>query len=602
MNQHHRQQIISRLAELTILGSAILPGLIYALVTLTTISQELQHDADTQAIVLSKVITKHPDAWQYAKERINDAVVDIRHSGTLTVLIDLNGKELDRIGDDDNSPLRIYRRASLTSYGESVGTVLISQSIHLVLAKAAAIFLICGLIGFAFWKWIHREVLQRLDLARTELENTLVDLRKSEELFRSLSENTSALVWTSGLDKKCNWFNKVWLDFTGRTIKQEIGDGWAEGVHPDDLEYCLNTYVTAFDKMQRFSMVYRLRRHDGEYRYLLDHGAPLYSDKGLFTGYIGTCVDITERRQLEQNLLLTQFVMENAPVEIYWLDKDARIEYVNRFACETLGYTKEELKALSIPELDPLFPIDQWQAHWESLKKGGTQHIETQHRRKDGTIIPIEVYANYVSFGGYEYNVAFSYDLTERKKHEELVSQLAFYDALTKLPNRRMLNERLAMAMASSKRSRCHGALFFLDLDNFKPLNDQYGHHVGDSLLIEVADRLRKCVREVDTVARFGGDEFVVVVEDLKESVQESKEQALKVAEKILECLEIPYHLDVTHSSGSKEMISHFCSASIGVTLFFDEQTTVDSLIDQADAAMYKSKAQGRGRVCFSEI
>jgi diguanylate cyclase (GGDEF)-like protein/PAS domain S-box-containing protein len=311
--------------------------------------------------------------------------------------------------------------------------------------------------------------------------------------------------------------------------------------------------------------------------------------------------DITARNKQNEQLHLAQFAMEHSPVEIFWLDKDARIEYVNKYACDTLGYTREELKALSIPELDPLFPVDEWQAHWEGLKQSGPQHFETQHRRKDGSVIPVEVSANYVKFGQHEYNVAFSYDLTERKKHEEMVMQLAFHDALTKLPNRRLLNERLSLAMASSKRSQCYGALLFLDLDNFKPLNDQYGHNVGDLLLVEVASRLSKCVREVDTIARFGGDEFVIVVGDLKESLTESREQANIVAEKILDCLALPYLLSVRKADGSKGNIAHACTVSIGVKLFLDDQETTEVIINQADAAMYQSKARGRGQISFSE-
>jgi two-component system CheB/CheR fusion protein len=120
------------------------------------------------------------------------------------------------------------------------------------------------------------------------------ELRESEQRYRTLADNGLALIWTSGLDRKCDYFNKVWLEFTGRPLEQELGDGWTAGVHPDDLERCVETYVSAFDRREPFSMTYRLRHHDGQYRWILDDGAPRFCDGGSFIGYIGHCFDITE--------------------------------------------------------------------------------------------------------------------------------------------------------------------------------------------------------------------------------------------------------------------------------------------------------------------
>ena len=134
-------------------------------------------------------------------------------------------------------------------------------------------------------------------------------------------------------------------------------------------------------------------------------------------------------------------------------------------------------------------------------------------------------------------------DITERKHAEELIHNFAFFDALTQLPNRRLLNDRLSQTMLASKRSSHYGALMFLDLDNFKPLNDAHGHDAGDLLLVEVARRITQCVREVDTVARFGGDEFVIMLSDLDVDKTESIAQAAIVAEKIRSSLSEPYVL-----------------------------------------------------------
>lgn len=192
-------------------------------------------------------------------------------------------------------------------------------------------------------------------------------------------------------------------------------------------------------------------------------------------------------------------------------------------------------------------------------------------------------------------------DITERKQMEDAVRQLAFYDPLTGLPNRRLLDDRLSQTMATSKRSALYGALMFLDLDNFKPLNDTHGHAVGDLLLLEVARRLTECVREMDTVARLGGDEFVVMLNELDADKTISTTQARGVAEKIRASLALPYCLTVmaTEPMGSK--VEHHCSASIGVAVFVNHEASQTDILKWADAAMYQAKDAGRNTVRFYE-
>jgi diguanylate cyclase (GGDEF)-like protein len=181
-------------------------------------------------------------------------------------------------------------------------------------------------------------------------------------------------------------------------------------------------------------------------------------------------------------------------------------------------------------------------------------------------------------------------DISERKRAEDETQRLAFYDTLTGLPNRRLLMDRLAHAQVTSARSRHHGALLFIDLDNFKDLNDTLGHDVGDQLLEQVALRLVTCLREGDTAARFGGDEFVVMLEDLVDGEAEAGSQAEVVAEKILARLGAPYELvGRQHSS----------TPSIGITLFCGTAVSVDELLKRADVAMYQAKAAGRNTLRF---
>jgi diguanylate cyclase (GGDEF)-like protein len=182
--------------------------------------------------------------------------------------------------------------------------------------------------------------------------------------------------------------------------------------------------------------------------------------------------------------------------------------------------------------------------------------------------------------------------------HEEQVRQLAFYDALTGLPNRRLLHDRLNQTLAASRRSGCYGALMFLDLDNFKPLNDTHGHGVGDLLLKTVASRLSECVRAMDTVARLGGDEFVVMLSELDADVTLSSERARSVAEKVRSTLAEPYELRVA-SDDVGATVKHLCSASIGVVMFEGSGADLDSILKQADAAMYQAKNAGRNTIRF---
>lgn len=509
LHNNRDETLVRVFAGIAVLLAALLPSFVYVMVNVNTLGSELQQDAKIQARALSKAVARNPDIWMYSIERLADSIADIRAPDTHTLVLDRTGKSLYSVGESGDF-LHMYRQAAFYDFETEVGTVVVSTSILSLMGKGMLLLLVGMLIGFLVWHQMVRAAFRKLDETKEQLNRSLAALTESESLFRTLAENTSAMVWISGLDKLCFYFNKLYLDFTGRTLEQERGNGWAELVHPEDIEHCTGTFLSSFDRRQEFKMEYRMRRHDGEYRWLLDHGAPRYNEQGIFVGFIGTCMDITERKQAELELQLTQFAMDNASVEIFWLDPQGRICYANQQACETLGYAEIELCQLSIPDIDPLFSVEQWAAHWQNLKLNSIQFFETQHRRRNGEVFPVEVSANYVRFGEHEFNVAFLRDITGRKKNEELIRNLAFYDSLTKLPNRRLLEDRLQQAIAASKRSSRYGALMFLDMDNFKPLNDKYGHAVGDLLLVEVARRLSSCVRETDTVARFGGDEFVV--------------------------------------------------------------------------------------------
>jgi len=299
-------------------------------------------------------------------------------------------------------------------------------------------------------------------------------------------------------------------------------------------------------------------------------------------------------------------ILENVDAYIFLKDAQGRYVFANRAVCNLFGVSMEEI----IGQTDDKFfdAVASAQLRLNDRKvlvEGLTLRTEeTDFNLKNGRSATYQsVKIPLRDSAGKIYALCgMSTDITERKLMEDQIRQLAFYDPLTKLPNRRLLQDRLTQTMAANKRSGCYGALMFLDLDNFKPLNDTYGHDVGDQLLIEAANRLKSCVREMDTVARFGGDEFVVMLSELKADKAASMVQAEIVAEKIRNILSDPYRLTMTHPGKGDIPIEHGCTASIGVVLFMNHETSQDDIIEAADKAMYQAKEAGRNTVRFLDL
>jgi diguanylate cyclase (GGDEF)-like protein/PAS domain S-box-containing protein len=271
--------------------------------------------------------------------------------------------------------------------------------------------------------------------------------------------------------------------------------------------------------------------------------------------------------------------------------------WANNAACRMLGYLPGALASLPTRTLfasDEDFAAFSQKAQ-EILLGGGTLHEEIRQKRRDGGTGWYQISASLLKDS---LAVAAIVDVTERKATEDEAAYLAYFDPLTGLANRRMLNSRINLALAQSKRSHKHGALIFLDLDNFKPLNDRYGHELGDLMLQEVANRMVACVREVDTVARFGGDEFVVLLGELDKDSAKAAHMVGEVAEKIRKSLATPYPLQVP---GAGPAVTHLASASIGVALFGNGLPAASELLMQGDAAMYAAKTSGRNVVRFFE-
>lgn len=307
-------------------------------------------------------------------------------------------------------------------------------------------------------------------------------------------------------------------------------------------------------------------------------------------------------RALRESETRHRLLVEHSPVSIHEIDLEGRVISMNRAGLQMRGVEKED-KVQGTFYLEVVRPADRerMEIMFAKAQSGETSHFEFQvsgppEKMFKSCFVPIRD-----KNGCVEKLMGITEDITERKKAEEQVRQLAFYDPLTQLPNRRLLLDRLGQAMAASKRSRRYGALMFLDLDNFKALNDLHGHDVGDLLLIEAARRLTRCLREMDTVARFGGDEFVVMLRELSEDKSRSLEQAGIVAEKIRIALATPYLLLRRQEGGLETTVEHHCSSSIGVMLFVDHEDSREEILKGADTAMYRAKAEGRNTVRFFE-
>ena len=334
---------------------------------------------------------------------------------------------------------------------------------------------------------------------------------------------------------------------------------------------------------------------------------------------LAALVEITAQKRTEKALLTgeTRYrALADWSSEAINVLRDGLFIYLNPVAIKLYGATSAQ-ELLGQSSSDRIHPDDHHKAM--ARMKNLTRHrvsaplIEMRFVKLDGTVFEVQAQATAIDYeGAPAIHVAWR-DITALKRSELAVQEstlrmqiadqvlhLAFSDPLTNLPNRRVLKDRVNQTRIASKRTTCYGALMFLDLDNFKLLNDMHGHEAGDGLLIEVATRLKNCVREMDTVARFGGDEFVVMLSHLSADKVESALQARIIAEKISEAIAQPYLLTVRR--GESIAIEHLCTASIGVTLFISDDASHDDSLKQADTAMYQAKKTGQNLIRFHDL
>ncbi len=317
-------------------------------------------------------------------------------------------------------------------------------------------------------------------------------------------------------------------------------------------------------------------------------------------------LDMEHNELLRQGKLLQssethlQTVIDNEPECIKTVDVQGRLVQMNPAGLAMIEADAWE-QVSGLPVLDVIAPEyrESFAKMHQRVIAGESVQMEFETVGLKGGRRWLETHAVPMLENGETLHLAVTRDITQRKQMEERIRQLAFYDPLTNLPNRRLFNDRLSQAMTLSKRTGCYGALMFLDLDNFKPLNDTYGHAVGDLLLIEAAIRLKNAIREVDTIARLGGDEFVIILSELNADKTEATSQARVIAEKVLTSLAEPYLLSTGMKGPENPIVMHRCTVSIGIVVFIDHETTEDNILKCGDAAMYQAKERGRNQISF---
>lgn len=421
-------------------------------------------------------------------------------------------------------------------------------------------------------------------------------IEDSEARHRRIVDTVEDIIYCASQDEENP---SLRLDFISERVRSILGyapseftaapDFWMQVVHPEDLPriqaHIRNVLATGEAKPQEF----RLRHKDtGRYMWFEDKVSLFKNEQGRVYGLLGVARDVTERKEAEARLHMLSGALEQTADSVVITDRDGIIEYVNPACEEMTGYSRTESLGKR-PDLikSGMQSREFYERMWSTILAGDVFKDVFINRRKSGefyfeekTISPLKD-----ASGRITHFIATGKDISERVAVQERLQYLAHHDALTELPNRVLFLDRLKQAMALGRRYNRLVAVLFLDLDNFKIVNDTLGHHAGDRLLQGVAERLSKCVRSRDTVARLGGDEFAIILEEVA-----SVDDVSPIAEKILESLSTSFEVDERPVQ---------ISTSIGISLFPNDGTDFQILLRHADAAMYRAKQQGRNNYQF---
>ncbi|WP_126443759.1 sensor domain-containing protein [Sulfuricystis multivorans] len=395
---------------------------------------------------------------------------------------------------------------------------------------------------------------------------------------------------TMDLSGHITGWNKMAEKMFGYTAEEAIGKHILFLYADPDAEEDVEFREAAFLGENGHEMEVRRRRKSGEVFWASLQLSLAHDENGQPVGIVGYLSDITARIETEKTLRLHARIFEFSQESILITGPDRRILSANPAFTKMTGYTEEEVIG-RLPTLlrSARHPLHFYEELWRCVDETGSWHGEIWTRRKNGEDFPSWASISLVRNRDGRICNYFSIfaDITERKAAEERIHHLAYYDSLTGLPNRALLHRLLEQSLAAARRYRRSGALLFIDLNRFKPINDSLGHAAGDRLLQQVAERLRATVRTEDVVARLGGDEFVVALFDIAR-----REHAARVAQKVIEALEPPFHIE-----GHTLRVG----AAIGISIFPRDGNTPETLLRMADIAMYRCKETGQtGYMFFS--
>ena len=554
-------------------------------------------DDTTQLQILSDILTDEGfdvvtavtalQAIEYFKQtRFSVVVIDLR-------LPDLDGTELLHRLLELDKRVRVIIYTGYSSF-ESAKQALNNRAFAYVeKANDTEIFVSTILRAYQDYKDTYIR-----DLETTILEKTKA-LQESEERLNLALESANGAAWDWDMTSGKVTYSRNWYKMTGFEVDElePTISTWRDRVHPDDapqLDDLLEKYFQG--EIETFECEYRIRTKQGRYIWWLDRGKIIERDSSNKPiRMIGVDTDITDRKRQEESLRLAAIAFE-AQEGISISDKNGHIVRVNGAFTEITGYSSEEIIGCSHSILhsdrqDDVF----YQKMWAEITDNGRWQGEIWDRRKNGEVYPtwLGITAVKNAKGETTHYVGHFIDISERKKFEDQITYLAYHDSLTKLPNRALLLDRINTCLKADKRYQDVSALLFLDLDRFKNLNDALGHRIGDELLIQIAERLKRELRDEDTISRLGGDEFVVLIASVGSyEKQASINHAVTIAEKVQMVFMQPFLL---------EGHEYHCTVSTGIVLFSDNESNAEDILKQADTAMYRAKAEGGNAIRFYE-
>lgn len=395
-------------------------------------------------------------------------------------------------------------------------------------------------------------------------------------------------------DNKVNiiYVNPAYERITGYTLEETVGKTPAKLLRPKGVDAkSYKEFEQSVLKHGSGRTQFISQRKNGD-RWISDTTVTAVEEKdGRVEKYVAIKRDITARVQSEEELKRSeqQFrdLMAHAVDAIFVYDLEGRFIMVNQRACESLGYEQNELLQLSMQKIGCGITGDSLLQLWKKLKLGSAS-IEGYHTRKNGSRFPVELHIGKFDSAKIELIIAIARDITKRKENEHKLYKLAYFDGLTGLPNRKFGCEKLIKMLAVSKRNQRNGALLFIDLDNFRKVNDTMGHHFGDKLLKRFANQLNDCLRASDSVSRLGGDEFMVAIID-----EQGDGNIDFLAQRIADICQNPMKIK------GREV---YISASIGISLFPQDSTDPNVLMRNADTAMYRAKSRGLSKFCYFDV